>query len=163
MVKYQTEIDHKIGAKSKNITKQESPPVWTQEAYWPRCIKYYSRWGTPLSGYPPARFDGGVPKVGCPQLGYPQPGPMGGWGTTPSGYPLARTDREGVPQVRYLPVGVPPWPGPTGGTPPSGYPLPGPGRGTPIGVDRRTYTCQNITFLHTTYAVSNKKVLLHES
>ena len=61
---------------------QESPPVWTQEAYRPRCIKYsicYLRWGTPMPGL-----------MGVPEVGYPQPGevpPAGpGWSTpSPSG------------------------------------------------------------------------------
>ena len=104
--------------------KQESPPVWTQERYRPRRIKYYPRWGTPPPvggtwggvppgqvqrggrgylrwGTPPGQVWWGVPKVGHPPIGYPPwPGPM-----------------------RGTPVRVPPWPGLTGGYPRWGTPL----------------------------------------
>ena len=87
----------------------------------------------------------------------------------------------GVPHLRYppsdlaggtpsLPGGTLPWvpPGWTWHGYPRvwtwpGYPLPGPGWGTPIlWTDRRTDTCQNITFPHTTYVVGNNKKVLHE-
>ena len=71
----------------KIFQSQESPPAWTQEAYRPRRIKYYS------VGYPPTRSDGGRgPKVGypLPSWGTPPPGP--GWSTPPS----PRLDLAGV-------------------------------------------------------------------
>ena len=140
--------------------KQESPPAWTQEAYRPRRIKYYSVGYPPCRGTPLARSDRGYPRWGSPQLGYPL---------------------VGVPPIRVPPSQVPPaqnWlryppPGPGWGTPPhldlaQVSPSPGPGWGTsrldlarvsPLGVDRQndgwTDTCQNITFPRTTYAVGN--------
>ena len=120
--------------------KQESPPAWTQAAYRPRRIKYYSRWGTPpLSGYPPGQvWWGGTPQSGyTPHQGTPQPGPTEGVpevGYPQMGYPPARSD-GGVPKVGYPPSGYP-QPGPTGGyprwgSPPIGVPpLAGPGWGT---------------------------------
>ena len=48
---------------------QESPPAWTQEAYRPRRIKYYPRWGTPSPvGVPPQPgLMGRVPEAGYHQ------------------------------------------------------------------------------------------------
>ena len=92
----------------------------------------------PLSGYPPARSDRGEGTWGglSPGRGYPPARSNGGylrWGTP----------GKGVSPWQKVPPGR--------GTPPGwtwlGYPpLPGPGRGTPLGVDRQTDTCQNITF-----------------
>ena len=140
------------------------------------CVSSTTRWGTPPLGYPPARSDRGVPEMGYPPLGYPLARSDGGyprWGTSPLGYLPARSDR-GVPKEGYPP------PGPGCGTPPGwtwpGYPPPGPGWGTPhldlAGIppswtwpgypprcgqtDGWTDMCQNITFPHTMYAVSNK-------
>ena len=107
----------------KYFWKQESPPAWTQEAYRPWRIKYYSvgvpvhgqvrlgggvpRWGTPL-----ARSNGGYLRWSTPHQGTPLPGLIGG-------YPC-----QGTPHLDL--AGVPPLPGPGRGTPP-----PGPGQGTP--------------------------------
>ena len=133
-----------IGKCFQTLNKK-SPPAWTQEAYRPRRIKYYSRWGTPpgqvwwgkylrwgtpLSGYPLARSYGGYPRWGTPSWSTPWPGPMGGnqGGVPPhQGTPPARSDGEapkvGYPPLGYPPVRVPPWPGLTRGVPKVGYPL----------------------------------------
>ena len=77
-----------------SLSKQESPPAWTQEAYRPPCSKYSiccPNWVPPLAGYPPP--------------GYPLSWP--GWGGTWPGYPPA-----GYPLPGYLPARVPPLAGP---------------------------------------------------
>ena len=151
--------------------KQESPPAWTQEAYRPRRIKYYSvGWGNPhrvpggtRGGVPPPGqvwWRGGVyPRWGTPHQGIPRPGLTGG--VSEVGYPPAWTWLGYPPTWTWL------------GYPPStwtwlGTPLPGPGWGTPScldlagvspppGVPPRwgqtdgwmdgwTDTCENITF-----------------
>ena len=108
-----------------------------------RSDRGYSRWDTPGGGTshrstPLVRSDRGYPRWDTP-----------GRGTPPSQI------RWGIPKVGY------PQPGLMGGYPRWSTPLPGPGWGTPPGVarqnDRRTDTCQNITFLRTTYAVGKKK------
>ena len=92
---------------SKNFSKQESPPAWTQKAYRPLCSKYtlcclwwgYSPpprpgWGVPLprsgqEGYPLPRSErGGTPFPDLDggyflQKGWGYPPPIGGWGTPP--------------------------------------------------------------------------------
>ena len=106
----------------------------------------------PLLGYPHqdtplARSDKGVSKVGYPPS----------QGTPHQGTPCWGTPHQGTPTWTWLGY---PLPGPGSGTPPTwtwlGYPLPGPGSGipppgpgwgTPLGVDRQTDACQNITFL----------------
>ena len=107
----------------------------TQQGYPPGQVWWgYPRWGTPQQGYPLTRSNGGCPRWGAPSQVW-----------------------QGVPKVGYAPAGVPPRPGPMGGTQ-SGVtplsdlaevPLPsGPGRGTlpKVWTDRWTNTCQNITF-----------------
>ena len=106
--------------------KQESPPAWTQEAYWPRRIKYSICCPVPGGGggYPiPARKvplvqtwlgGGGFPiPAGGTHLGYSPVRP--GWGTTPHwtwlgnpppiwtwpGYPLCQTWLEYSPGVNW--------------------------------------------------------------
>ena len=124
----------------KQSVQQESS-AWTQEAYRPRRIKYsicYPRWIPPSRGTPRPLLTGGYLRWGTPQQGY-----------TLTGVPPARSDR-GLPKVGYpLSRSYPP--------PSRGTPQPGPGWSTPLGVDRqndrRTDTCQNITFPRTTYAV----------
>ena len=80
----------------------------------------YPRWGTPLSGYPLARSEGGT-WGGVPPIGVP-PGQVR-WGVPKVGYPhqvpLARSHR-GVPKVGYPLIrgGTPCW-----GTPHQGTPL----------------------------------------
>ena len=89
----------------------------------------YLRWGTPVSGYPLARSDRGVPEVGYPPVGVPPvrsnggylrygtpcqgtpwPALIGGylrWGTPLLGYPQARSNggtQGGVPPVRVPPI-----------------------------------------------------------
>ena len=98
----------------------------------------------PGRGYPPARSDRGVPKVG-----YPPHHHLPAGGTSP-----ATCD-----------MGHPPRPGPTGGHPRWGMPLPAGGTPQldlagvpPPGVDRQTDTCQNITFPRATYAVGNNVI-----
>ena len=100
-----------------------------------RSNQGYPKWGTPKLGYPPARSDRGGTRWGYPKSGYPWPGLTGRypmWGTPRRGTPLARSD--GGPPAGVRPCltlqGYPPWTWP-------GYPL---------GVDRQTDTCQNITF-----------------
>ena len=138
----------KIKLTKKVFSKQESPPAWTQEAYRLRHMKYYPRWGTP---WPGLRGRGylrwGIP----PAEGTLQPGLMGG---TRGGVPPSQVWLGGIRG------GVPPGRGtPHQGTLQLGYPqldlagvppLPGPGRGTPLGVDRQT---------RTTYAVGKNGIL----
>ena len=92
----------------------------------------YLRLGCPPIRYPPARSDGrGVPEVGYPSIGVL----------------LARSDR-GYPRLGTPWQGTPTW------TLLRYPPPPGPGSGTPLGVDRWmdgwmdgwTDTCENITF-----------------
>ena len=84
--------------------KQESPPAWTQEAYWPQPIKYSICYPV-QGGYP-------IPAGGYLRWGTPWPGQMGvlegvplgpGWGT-----PLS--DLAGVPPCQTW-LGYPPAPG----------------------------------------------------
>ena len=148
--------------------KQESPPVWMQEAYWLWHIKYYS------VGYPPPRpgLMGGYLRWGTPCQGTPQPGLTGGtWGGVPPSRGIPQPGLMGVPEVGYPPsqgtswpglmgvpevgcldlAGVPPPPGPGWGTPPPawtwlGYP-PGWGNQPQCGqTDGWTDMCENITF-----------------
>ena len=116
------------------------PPVRVPpcQAWWG-----YLRWGSPLLGYPLARFDGGtqgrvpplgyspnqdqwgVPKVGYSPSGYTLPARPNGRGTPIGVHPLVRPDR-GYPKQ------VTPWSGypcwgtqlarPDGGVPEVGYP-----------------------------------------
>ena len=108
-----------------NMSKQESPPAWTQEAYRPPCSEYSfccPTWVPPPGGVrvPPR----GGP--GTPPGGYPVRYPPGGSGYPPGGYP-----------VRYPPRGGP-------GTPPAASWHSGKcckalwDMGTPPGVDRQT-------------------------
>ena len=90
---------------SVSIIKQESPPVWTQEAYRPRRIKYYPRWGSPPHWGAPSQVQRGVvPKVGYPLLGYPPArSDRGTQGGVP---PMARSDGG---YLRWdTPIEVPP-------------------------------------------------------
>ena len=82
-----------------------------QEAYRPWHIKYYSRWGTPPSGYltPPGQVQWGeYPRWGTPYWGTPCPGPMGGTsgGVPPIGVP-PQLDLAGVPSLPGLGRGTP--------------------------------------------------------
>ena len=76
---------------SKNFKKQESPPVWTQEAYHPPCSKYSlccSTWVPPQAGYPPILTWLGGTYLGTPWQGTP---PSWTWQGPPrldlAGYP----------------------------------------------------------------------------
>ena len=91
----------------------------------------YLRWGTPPVGVPPSGLTGGVPKVGCPLLGYPP-------ARSDRGYPRWGTPiRVSPSQVQWYPtLGTPHWTW-------LGYPPPPP----QVWRDRRTDTSQNITFL----------------
>ena len=103
----------------------------------PAVVLYWG-WGT-LPGGTPARS----PPLPARWRPPPHPGP--GWGTLPAG------PGWGTPLARW---GTPPswtWPG-TPGTPPARW-------GTPLWTDRRTDTCQNITFPRTTYAVGNERAV----
>ena len=128
--------------------KQESPPAWTQEAYWLQQIKYYPRWGTPCWGTPSQVWwgtQGGVPPSGYPLVGVPpQPGLMGStWGgvSPHQGTPLGQVMmgggylRWGTPCQGVPHQGTPSqvwWEGTQGGIPPSQCtPLPGPTGGYP--------------------------------
>ena len=138
--------------------KQENPPAWTQEAYRPRRIKYSIccpvRGGTPSQVTPPPpvlTWPGGYPISGTPRpdlVGvYPISGiPLLSWPSWGVPHPC-----QGVPHLRYAPVGPgqdtssPIGPGsgvlapvgPGWGTPPPpswtwlGYPPVRPGQGTP--------------------------------
>ena len=93
-------------------------------------------WGgvAPSRGYPPSQVWWGVPKVGPPHQGYPC---QVWWGVPEVGYPPARSDRE-YPRWGIPSKGYPPPPGWTWlGYPPSPPAGPGPGWGTPLGVDRQ--------------------------
>ena len=96
---------------SEKIRKQKSLPALTQEAYWPRGIKYsicYPKWGTPHQGYPqPGLMGWGYLRWGTPGRGTSWPGLMGvpKVGYPPPGVPPTRSD--GVPKVGYPPQGVP--------------------------------------------------------
>ena len=126
----------------------------------------------PLPGVPHPDMVGGTPSHtgdtpsqfrGTPWLGYP---PVLTWpGGTPSQsgdtpHPDLAMVLPPPPQLDLARVPPPPhwtWPG----YPPPrwtwlGYSLPGVPPPLPV-VDRRTDTCQNITFPHTTYAVGNKR------
>ena len=132
-----------------------------------RGVSSTTRGGVPPpSGYPPpARSNGGgtrggagltggtqggVPPVRVPPL--PQPGLTRGGGT-----PLRQGTSQPGPMGRYPrwgpPIGVPPGKGY-----PPGWDTPAPcldlARVPPLGVDRQTDTCQNITF-PSYYAVCN--------
>ena len=125
------------------IRKQESPPVWMQEAYRPPCSKYSlccPNWVPPQPGYPPA----GYPLARVP------PGQGTPWQGTPlAGYP----PRQGTPPAR-VPPHPPGWT--WQGTPPAAPWHSGKcckalwDMGTPPWTDRlmdgRTDACQNITF-----------------
>ena len=141
----------------------------------------YLRWGTPQPGptgevpkvgYPLARSDGGTQSE-YPHRDTPQPGPMGyqsTWGGVPPlgvppsqvqlGYPRWGSPHQGIPS-QVQPGGYPRW-----GTPRQGYPSgwtwlgypppPGPGWGTPLGVDRQNDGQTRVKTLpsrRTTYAV----------
>ena len=107
-----------------------------QEAYRPWRIKYYRGGVVPPVGVPSQPgLMGGTQSGVFPSRGTPWPGLRAGylrWGS-----PCC----WGTPQLRY------PRPGPMGGVPEVGYPpgwtwlgylpQPGPGRGTPPGVDRQ--------------------------
>ena len=130
--------------------QQDSPPAWTQEAYWPRCIKYSICCPVPGGGGTPPRVPpiltwlGGTPSWGVPYLRYPHPDPWSElphpcWGYPTLGTPLS--DLARVPPIRPGQgtslldlVGVSPQLD-LAGVPPhqtwSGYPPSGPGRGTP--------------------------------
>ena len=104
---------------SNFVSKQESPPAWTQEAHrLPRshrkCL-LFQRGGTQTwDGVPPQRW--GTPPVQgwgtpCPRLGYP---PVQGWGTPPPhlkldrGTPPSKAGSEYPPiqgWIRYPPPG----------------------------------------------------------
>ena len=142
--------------------KQESPPVWTQEPYRPRRIKYsiccpvWGRggypipaggspsWVTPIltepGGYP-------IPAGGYPILGTPPPVLtwLGGTPSLPGEYPILGTPCPDLAGVYPIPAGgtpfwVPPiltWPGGTGTW--LGYPPPSQeGYPPPPPVDRQT-------------------------
>ena len=86
----------------KYLKEQETPPVWMQEAYWPRRIKY-PRYPLQL-GYPLSWPGQGVPP------GWDTTALT--WGDTPGhphlGYPLpVLTWLGGTPSVTWL--GYPPW------------------------------------------------------
>ena len=102
---------------------KKSPPAWTQEAYQPRHIKYYPRWGTPCQGTP-SQVQWRVTEVGYPPQGTPQPGLMGRgysrrgtswlgspiqvwWGVPKVGYPLSGTLLARSDGGTW--GGVPPW------------------------------------------------------
>ena len=102
-----------------NITKQESPPAWTQEAYRPPCSEYY--FCCPTRVPPPGGY---LTRVPPPGGGYPDP-PRGGT-RTPRGVP---GPPRGGTWPGYPPGGVPD-PGPPGGYPdPPGGTWPGYPRG----------------------------------
>ena len=104
--------------------KQESPPAWTQEAYYPPCSEYSfwcSNWVPPQQGTPPARYP---PWAGYPPDGPGRVPPPAGPGRVPlpPGCPMAFW----VMLQSIMGYGYPP--------PPCGQ------------TDGRTDACQNITF-----------------
>ena len=125
-----------------HIIKQESPPVWTQEAYRlsrRKCSLCWSVWGegypiSGLGGYPIQGLGGrgylisgqGIPH---PRVGYPIPWPEGTPHRDLAGVPPTW---DGVPPFLRPEMGYPPpWDGVTPG-PGMGYPPPSrPGQGTP--------------------------------
>ena len=120
-----------IWKRLKNTYQQESPPVWTQEAYRPPCSEYSfccPNWVPPPPSWPgwggtlPGGYPTWVPPLPCPNLvgGYPageypgpDPGgyPAGGYPTwVPpcpdlAGYPLS-TGPCWVPPPRCLSHGI---------------------------------------------------------
>ena len=99
----------RVACDRQHYLQQESPPAWTQEAYRPRRIKYYSMGYVPPIGVPPAQVWEGVPEVG-----YPHPGLMGGTrgGVSPGQvWPVGGGTQDGVPPCQGTPR-----PGQMGGT-----------------------------------------------
>ena len=156
---------------TKKSNKQESPPMWMQEAYQLRWIKYpiccpvLGGYPIPARGYPHPDLAGGypIPTGGYPTLGTPHPhlDLARGYHIPARGYYTSGNPHLDL--TRVYPIWT--WPayppsGPGWGTPClglawvtpniwtwSGYPPP------PIwnwpgypSVDKQTDTCQNITF-----------------
>ena len=124
---------------SRSIQKQESPPVWMQEAYHPPCSEYSFCCPNWVPPHPLSWPGWGVPYLGTPLAGYPQQGTphpdlAGG---TPPGYPRQGNSPSWLGgQYLGTPSRVPPWVGSPSRVPPlAGYPPPaGPGRVPPLGV-----------------------------
>ena len=120
-----------VGKQSENNCKQESPSAWTQEAYWPRCIKY-SRPGLTAGG---STWGGVPPAGGTPSREYPLAG------STP---PPARSDggtRGGVPPGRRYPPARWTW---------LGYP-------PQVWTDKQSETITSHLVLHTRSVINTSK------
>ena len=131
---YSPSVMSTSGGFQKNVSKQESPPVWTQEAYRPphscsKCLLFQGAggtpdlgWGTPPTwtwdGVPPTWTWDGVPPPPGPGMGYPLPGPGMGypptwtWDGVPPyldlGWGTPPSDRTRVPPLPSDRTGVPP-------------------------------------------------------